>query len=225
MVKVNIVMIPGINDSHIPEVVRKVKELGAFITNIMPLIPADGSVFAEFPQTSKKELDKMRDLCQVDLQQMRHCKQCRADAIGLLGDDRSLEFSCKEKKEPVMRAAEGKKTYKIAIASRHGELIDLHFGQTSEFAIYEGNGKQFRCIEKRSVISYCSGTENCDDEESRRDSIINSIKDCDAVVSLRIGHKPKEKLSQKGILVVETYDTVENGLYYAVKKLSSQMAV
>lgn len=93
LVKVNIVMIPGINDFHIPEVVSKVKELGAFITNIMPLIPADGSAFAGFPQTSMKELNKMRNLCQIEIQQMRHCKQCRADAIGLLGDDRSLEFS------------------------------------------------------------------------------------------------------------------------------------
>ncbi|KJS11439.1 MAG: radical SAM protein [Peptococcaceae bacterium BRH_c8a] len=93
LVKVNIVMIKGINDGHIPAVVQRVKELGAFITNIMPLVPAPGSVFQHFAPTNKSELDRMRDLCGQDMRQMRHCKQCRADAIGLLGDDRSLEFS------------------------------------------------------------------------------------------------------------------------------------
>lgn len=92
LVKVNIVMIKNINDVHIPEVVKKVKELGVFITNIMPLIPAPGSAFANFPRTDTKELNEMRNICQVDLRQMYHCRQCRADAIGLLGDDRSSEF-------------------------------------------------------------------------------------------------------------------------------------
>lgn len=103
LVKVNIVMIKGVNDTHIPEVVRKVKDLGVFITNIMPLIPAPGSNFADYPATGKKELNEMRKLCQLDLQQMFHCKQCRADAIGLLGDDRSAEFRLTEvKKEAVV---------------------------------------------------------------------------------------------------------------------------
>lgn len=96
VVKVNIVMIKGINDIQIPHIVKKVKELGAYITNIMPLIPAPGSAFANLPQTDEKELNLMRNRCQVDLLQMRHCKQCRADAVGLLGEDRSRE-SCLRK--------------------------------------------------------------------------------------------------------------------------------
>ncbi len=39
-----------------------------------------------------REINKMRNICQADLQQMYHCRQCRADAVGLLGEDRSLEF-------------------------------------------------------------------------------------------------------------------------------------
>ena len=92
LVKVNIVMIKDINDHEIPEIVKKVKQLGAFMTNIMPLIPTAGSAFAHLPATSMQDLNQMRELCQLDLQQMRHCQQCRADAIGLLGEDRSQEF-------------------------------------------------------------------------------------------------------------------------------------
>lgn len=93
LVKVNIVMIKSLNDQHIPGVVKKVKGLGAFVTNIMPLIPASGSVFKHYPPTSIKELNDLRRECEVDLQQMYHCKQCRADAIGLLGNDKSLEYT------------------------------------------------------------------------------------------------------------------------------------
>ncbi|MFZ5652078.1 MAG: nitrogenase cofactor biosynthesis protein NifB [Bacillota bacterium] len=92
VVKVNIVMIKGINDFHIPEIVTKLKGLGVFITNIMPLIPARGSLFENYPQTGQGELNKMRGICQAHLRQMYHCRQCRADAIGLLDNDRSSEF-------------------------------------------------------------------------------------------------------------------------------------
>jgi nitrogen fixation protein NifB len=92
VVKINIVMVPGINDQHIPEVVKKVKELGVYITNIMPLIPAPGSVFEDFPQANMKDIKRLRTECELDIKQLKHCKQCRADAIGMLGEDRSQEF-------------------------------------------------------------------------------------------------------------------------------------
>lgn len=101
LVKVNIVMIKGLNDSEIPSVVKKAKKLGVFMTNIMPLIPAEGSAFAHLPPTGMQELNQMRDLCQIDLHQMRHCKQCRADAIGLLGEDRSREFYAGQAVQPL----------------------------------------------------------------------------------------------------------------------------
>jgi nitrogen fixation protein NifB len=95
LVKVNMVMIDNLNASHLLEVVKKVKQLGAWMTNIMPLIPAPGSAFAAMPQTSMKDIDALRGICQVDLPQMTHCRQCRADAVGILGDDLSHQYrSC-----------------------------------------------------------------------------------------------------------------------------------
>lgn len=92
IVKVNTVMITGINDQHIPEISKAMKELGVTVSNIVPLIPVKGSAFAEWPQTSMPALLAMRQLCQADLPQMRHCRQCRADAIGLLGEDQRIEL-------------------------------------------------------------------------------------------------------------------------------------
>jgi nitrogen fixation protein NifB len=85
-------MIQGVNDHHILDVVKKVKELGVFTSNIMPLIPVQGSVFEDLPPTNLKKLAEIRQECGEYLQQMTHCKQCRADAIGLLDQDCSDLF-------------------------------------------------------------------------------------------------------------------------------------
>lgn len=224
LVKINIVMIKDINDRHIPEVVKKVKELGVFVTNIMPLIPAPGSVFENYPQTSTKELSQMRDICELDLQQMRHCKQCRADAVGLLGEDRSLEFSPAAQKKPIpaANAPDNKKLYKIAVATKYGKLVDQHFGYASEFLIFEGDGETFALAENRRVEKYCTGIEECDTGETRRDGIIDALRDCDAVLTMRIGYHAKERLTKKGIMSVETCDTIENGLIYAAAQITKE---
>ncbi len=84
ILKINIVMIPGINDNEIPDIVGKMKALGVYITNIMPLIPVKGSEFENLPATNIRELSDMRMNCQTQMRQMFHCQQCRADAVGLL---------------------------------------------------------------------------------------------------------------------------------------------
>jgi len=87
MVKINTVMIPGINDQEIPDIVGKMKNpRGVFITNIMPLIPVQGSAFEYYPATDPQDLTRMRETCQAEMRQMFHCQQCRADAVGLLQD-------------------------------------------------------------------------------------------------------------------------------------------
>ena len=95
--KVNSVMIPGINDDHLVTVNREVKSRGAFLHNIMPLIsaPEHGTVFGLNGQRgpSAQELKALQDSCEGEMNMMRHCRQCRADAVGLLGEDRSAEFT------------------------------------------------------------------------------------------------------------------------------------
>ncbi|TCK92906.1 nitrogenase cofactor biosynthesis protein NifB [Natranaerovirga hydrolytica] len=84
LVKVNIVYIKGENEDHIEEVVKKTKELGACMTNIMPLIPVKNTPFERKERVTQEEILKMRKKCEKHLQQMYHCKQCRADAVGRL---------------------------------------------------------------------------------------------------------------------------------------------
>lgn len=219
--KVNIVMIKGINDSHIEEVVKKVKEYGVFMTNIMPLIPASGSVFENVPLTNNKELNEMRKKCGIELKQMYHCKQCRADAIGTLDNDCSAEFRTKacEGCKPEEPAKE-ETSYTFAVASKSGMLIDAHFGQVQEFYIYKYSGGKISFVEKRAVEKYCTGADECDDKESKIDRLIGIIEDCHAVLALRIGHSPMKSLIEKGIKVIQTCDGIEEGVKAAVKSLN-----
>ena len=97
LVKVNSVMIPGINDEHLKEVSRVVREKGAFLHNVMPLI-SEAEHGTHFGLTGQRgptpqELQDLQDACAGDMNMMRHCRQCRADAVGMLGEDRGEEFT------------------------------------------------------------------------------------------------------------------------------------
>ncbi|MDR1935508.1 MAG: nitrogenase cofactor biosynthesis protein NifB, partial [Candidatus Accumulibacter sp.] len=97
LVKVNSVLIPGVNDAHLKEVSRVVKAKGAFLHNVMPLIAEaeHGTYYGIMEQRSPTaaELRALRDECSGGMAMMRHCRQCRADAVGLLGEDRGAEFA------------------------------------------------------------------------------------------------------------------------------------
>jgi nitrogen fixation protein NifB len=222
LVKINIVMVKGINDLHIPAVVKAVKDLGVFVTNIMPMISAPGSAFEYLPQTSMKEVTAMRDLCQLDIRQMRHCRQCRADAVGLLGEDLSADFrpGCR----PPAAQPPSASVYKIAVATKHGRLVDLHFGQAEQFAVYLATGRGFKLTGSRQVPKYCDGPADCDAED-KKEAIVSLLADCDAVVSMRIGSQAAERLSRHGIMSVEACYTVDDGLQRALAELRKQKSV
>ena len=97
LVKVNSVLIPGVNDEHLKEVSKIVKAKGAFLHNVMPLIAEaeHGTFYGVMGQRSPEpeELQDLQDACAGDMNMMRHCRQCRADAVGLLGEDRGDEFT------------------------------------------------------------------------------------------------------------------------------------
>ncbi len=90
IVKVNTVFIPGTNDQEIPLIAKLAGELGADLMNILPLIPQ--ASFAHLERPSRDAISKMRDTCRQHIPQMTHCKQCRADACGIIGEDKDMEL-------------------------------------------------------------------------------------------------------------------------------------
>ncbi len=93
LVKVNTVMIPGINQEHVPAIAARAKTMGACLFNVMPLIPVQGTAFGHLPAPDADERAALMDRCAAELPVMRHCRQCRADAVGLLSEDRSVQFA------------------------------------------------------------------------------------------------------------------------------------
>jgi nitrogen fixation protein NifB len=90
IVKVNTVYIPGMNEDEIPFIAERAGKLGADLMNILPLIPQ--AEFAELKRPDHKALTAMREQCKPFIPQMTHCKQCRADACGILGEDKDMEL-------------------------------------------------------------------------------------------------------------------------------------
>jgi nitrogen fixation protein NifB len=89
-VKVNTVWIPGVNDAEIPLIAERAGSLGVHIMNILPLIPQ--AEFGHLKRPDHQALTTMRDQCRPFVSQMSHCRQCRADACGILGEDKDMEL-------------------------------------------------------------------------------------------------------------------------------------
>jgi len=205
LVKINVVALKGINLDEIPSVAKKVSELGVTLFNVMPHIAVDGTPFSGIPTISKRELDSIRDECSKYVKQMRHCRQCRADAVGTLDNDRSIEF----RSPPVYK--------RFAVASSDGRIVDKHFGHADTFYIFESDGNTFKYVDSRNVNQYCSGDEDCD--EPGRGEVFNMLSDCDGVLAMRIGLAPMQKLQTAGKQVFTTYEYTEAAVISAAKEM------
>lgn len=82
--KINTIVIPGINDQHIPEIAETVGGLGCYMQNLIPMINVSGTKFERLPVYQKADLLALRKKCSLYIKQMEHCQRCRADACGTL---------------------------------------------------------------------------------------------------------------------------------------------
>ena len=207
VVKINVVMVPGINDAHIPDLVKKVKSMGAYMVNILPLIPVEGTAFAGLRAPTPEERKALMDECSLDVRMMRHCRHCRADAIGLLGEDRSQEFvnigGCSSGCGPGPQMVSLERTRdstKIAVASTDGANVDSGFGNAKRFVLYRSSGGALERIGETAV----DGKDDVAGEGHRRhiESIVSSLGDCGCVAVSEIGPMPAKVLRNLGIRVV-----------------------
>jgi nitrogen fixation protein NifB len=95
LVKINTVYIPGINDSQILEIAKKISSMGVYIHNIIPLIAL--GKFSNITPPSLEDKLAMQKQCKPYVKQMSHCQRCRADAVGCLGKDIN---PCTGRKQP-----------------------------------------------------------------------------------------------------------------------------
>jgi len=205
-VKINSIIIPGINDHHIVEVAKKMQELGADLLNCMALFPNVGTPFGNIEQPSKEMVNSIRRTSEKFIPQMRHCTRCRADAVGLLDDDRTEEFrgclSACAKKAPTPAALE--RPY-VAVASMEGILVNQHLGEAEKFQIWKKYGESFRMVEERPAPETGGGLR-------RWIRLSKTLGDCQAVLISGIGETPHEILSKSGLKPLTMNGFIEEGL-------------
>lgn len=208
--KVNSVLVPGINEEDILEINRGLAGRGVFIHNVMPLLsaPEYGTAFSKSGQRgpTSEEIDTVRSACAGSVRLMTHCRQCRADAIGLLGEDLGADFlaagqDCEGAGERVHTASVAG-PLRVAVATRDGRSVDCHFGHAESFAIFEIDDEGARPLGLRHAPAYCQGGFG---EEEELEEVIAAIADCSHVLVAKMGRCPRERLARSGIVVMDDF--------------------
>ncbi|WP_319543254.1 radical SAM protein [uncultured Pseudodesulfovibrio sp.] len=205
-VKVNSIIIPGINDEHIVEVAQVAAELGADIQNMIPIKPTADTPFAGIPEPGKETVLPLRREAGVFIEQMTHCKRCRADAVGLLGDDQSASLcgtlrACSKLKPLDVEMA---RPY-VAVATREGMLVNQHLGEAKSFQIWGEADGAFRLVEDRQAPKSGCGPQRWTD-------LATTLKDCRAVLVAAVGETPQMLLEEHGVKTHVVNGFIEDGL-------------
>lgn len=209
LVKVNTVLVPGVNVEHAPQIARTVKQLGAACHNVNAMIPVEGTVFQDLERLDGETVQRTRAACEQYLPQIRHCRQCRADAVGVLGNDISGEVDSLVQRFTTVR--------RIAVASSNGRAIDQHFGHAEAFWVYDVNGFEATFVEQRAVRLFCQGPATCSDYASEGGKLdaLRALEDCAAVACLMAGPEPRVQLGKHGTWVFDATDSPNAALQEA----------
>lgn len=230
--KVNSVVIPGVNDRHLSEVSRRLRAMGVFLHNVMPLLsaPEHGTHYGLTGQRgpSADELEAVRRACELDGQVMRHCRQCRADAVGLLGEDRSGEFALASMPPaPAQETADVRAAHRAAVERRRARLAaaraealravgSVPASRRARVAVatrgdglvneHFGHAREFLVYKVDRTGARLLATravdrycQGGDGEEDALRAVLRALADCDAVLVAKVGRCPSGQLVAAGV--------------------------
>lgn len=204
-VKINTIVVPGINDIHVPEIAEEMRDLGVDIMNCIPLYPVVGTPFETIQPPGRQETVRLRAQAAEFVPQMEHCTRCRADAVGLLGAQQSPELvdllrACANGQT----AADANRPY-IAVASMEGLLVNQHLGEASQLWIYRMLDGHPSLLERRETPEPGAGNE-------RWRELARTIHDCHTVLVSGVGRAPRGILEQAGLRVIEMNGLIADGI-------------
>jgi nitrogen fixation protein NifB len=205
-VKINTILMPGINVEHAAEVASEVAALGADIMNCIPMVPVTGTPFESLGQLDHGKLAKLRQRTAEFLPQMLHCTRCRADAVGLLGAAQSTELIELLRATAAGPANPNEKRPYVALASHEGVLINQHVGEASRYWVFEPqpDGPP-ALVETRDAPETGGGV-------TRWYELAELLSDCKAVFTSAVGQTPRRILEQHGIRVVEAVGVASDAI-------------
>jgi nitrogen fixation protein NifB len=194
-VKVNSILIPGVNDHHMVEIAKRCKEEGVDLHNIIPLCPVEGTPLGILPEPSAELVHSLRAECGELVTQMTHCQRCRADACGLLSEGTTQETMDMLREEAAAPVRPDENRPCVAVATREGLLVNLHLGEAESFSIYAQRGGTAELVETRPAPR-----RGCGDD--RWAALAQTLGDCRAILVSSAGPKPTHALTQAGVKVI-----------------------
>jgi nitrogen fixation protein NifB len=170
------------------------------------MFPNVDTVFEDIAEPTKQEMTAIRNEAEQYLPQMRHCTRCRADAVGLLDEDKTDEMrGCLSACASLPKPAEVAKPY-VAVATMEGVLVNQHLGQASSFQIWgENESGGYKLFEVRQAPVSGGG-------KNRWMHMVRMLRDCRAILVNDLGESPKEMLKKSGIQPVLMAGFIEKGL-------------
>ena len=204
VVKINTIIMPGINDDHIYEVAKTVVALGADVMNCMPMVPNKDTVFENIPAPSKAMIFKARTQAKEFIGIMEHCSRCRADAAGLLGQDYKDAFGMIQEFASRPLFPTDDRPY-VAVATYEGHLVNMHLGEADTLYIFKQTPNGFHFVEERMTPPTGTG-------DFRWINLSNTLKDCRAILVAGVGENPTNILKHSGIRVIQMTGLIDEGL-------------
>lgn len=205
LVKVNTIIIPGINDHHVTDVALRMAELGVDIQNCMTMYPNEGTAFDHIPEPTPQFMSHVRRSVESIIPQMHHCTRCRADAVGLLDEDR-----CGELRECLSECSHTHVVHPhgrpyVAVATMEGMLVNQHLGEAERFQIWAPKSDGYILVEERKAPERGTGI-------TRWYSLAEILSDCRAILVNGIGETPSQVLAESHILPVQMSGFIQAGL-------------
>jgi nitrogen fixation protein NifB len=210
MVKVNSIILPGVNEDHIEAVARRMAELKVDLFNAMPYYPNAGSDFEHLTEPDPATVEAIRKSAAVHVKQMRHCTRCRADAVGLLGEAHDKEMmntlnACKRLDVKKPRAGRVSPRPCVAVASMEGVLVNQHLGEAERLLVYTEKDGRIQLMEARDTPAKGGGNQ-------RWQALAETLSDCSTLLVSGVGANPQRVLASSGIEVLEIEGLIDEAV-------------
>lgn len=205
IVKINTVVIPGINDNHAVEVARYCQELGADVQNCIPLMHIEGTVFEKHPVPATEEMTELRKKTEQYLPQMLHCTRCRSDAVGMLGCDNSYVINRLLREAAIIKPTT-ERPY-VAVASREGLFVNCHLGEASSLCVFGKKENKIVLLEQRATPVPGSG-------DARWRQLAETFRDCVTILVNGCGQNPQRILEENGLRVLTLEGLISESVPY-----------